>query len=220
MIELLIIRHGETAWNAERRLQGHVDIPLNEAGLLQARALSVALGNEHIDAIICSDLQRAIQTAEAIAQPKNLAPQINPLWRERSFGGFEGELINTLEQRFPLEYAAWRSYQVDSRFPVNAQGTDTGESVREFNTRIENALHEICAKYANQKIAVVAHGGILECAYRMSQQLPLNAPRKVSMLNASINRFKLSVFNSQLQLKLIQWGDVAHLDAALDEISS
>jgi probable phosphoglycerate mutase len=219
MIELLIIRHGETAWNVERRLQGHVDIPLNETGLQQARALSIALGNEHIDAIICSDLQRAIQTAEIIARPKNLVCQINPLWRERSFGGFEGELINTLEQRFPVEYAAWRSYQVDSRFPVNAQGVDNGESVRQFNARIENALIDMVANYADQKIAVVAHGGILECAYRMSQQLPLNAPRNVSMLNASINRFELSVVNGQIQLQLIQWGDVAHLDAALDEIS-
>jgi probable phosphoglycerate mutase len=219
MLELLIIRHGETAWNAEHRLQGHVDIPLNEAGLQQARAVAAALANETIDAVVCSDLQRALQTAAAIAQPKNLTCQINPRWRERSFGGFEGELIGTLEQRFPAEYAAWRSYQVDSRFPPNAQNEDSGESIRQFHSRIENALLELLEKHTDQKIVIVAHGGVLECLYRIAHQLPLHAPRQVSMLNASINRFELASAGGQIQLKLIQWGDVGHLDTALDEIS-
>ena len=222
MIELLIIRHGETAWNAERRLQGHVDIPLNEIGLQQARAVALALSNEAIDAVICSDLQRAMQTAEAIAKPKGLSCQINPHWRERCFGGFEGELIGNLEQRFPAEYAAWRSYQVDSRFPPDASNGDRGESVRQFHSRIENALLELCEHYADKKIVIVAHGGILECVYRIAHQLPLHAPRQVSMPNASINRFELNVTTQkipQIQLKLIQWGDVTHLVSPLDEIS-
>jgi probable phosphoglycerate mutase len=219
MIELMIIRHGETDWNLERRLQGGIDIPLNQTGVRQARALATALRNESFDAIVCSDLQRAIQTAQLIATPKNLQCQITPHWRERSFGGFEGELISTLAQRFPAEYAAWRSYEVDSHFPPNPQGLGCGESIREFNARISNALHDLCHRYANQKIAVVAHGGVLECAYRISQQLPLNAPRQVSMLNASMNRFELGMENGQLNLSLIQWGDVAHLEAAQDEIA-
>jgi probable phosphoglycerate mutase len=219
MITLLVIRHGETAWNAERRLQGHVDIPLNAAGMQQARAVAMALNNEAVDTILCSDLQRAIQTATAIADQKNLVIHADPAWRERSFGGFEGELINTLEQRFPVEYAAWRAYEVDSTFPANADGTFTGESIRQFHTRIETALLELCRQYANKKIAVIAHGGILECLYRIANQLPLNAPRQVTMLNASLNRFELSANQNQVSLKLIQWGDVSHLDVALDELT-
>jgi 2,3-bisphosphoglycerate-dependent phosphoglycerate mutase len=220
LIELLIIRHGETDWNAERRLQGHVDIPLNQAGLRQAQAVASALAAESIDAVICSDLQRAIQTAEAIANPHQLPVHIKSPWRERSFGGFEGELISTLEQRFPAEYAAWRSYEVDSLFPLNAKTRDSGESIRQFHTRIEAALRDLLHTNAGKKIALIAHGGVLECAYRIAQQLPLNAPRQVAMLNASINRFELSQHDGVMNFKLMQWGDVAHLDAALDEITS
>jgi len=219
MTELLLIRHGETAWNAERRLQGHIDIPLNDTGHLQAAALAAVLAGEPLEAVLCSDLQRAMQTAQAIAAPKNLPCQIDSQWRERSFGGFEGQLISTLEQRFPVEYAAWRAFEVDAQFPADAGGASLGESIRQFHTRIENALLQLSRQYANQKVVVVAHGGILECVYRISQQLPLNAPRQVAMKNASINRFELSSHQNQLSLKLTQWGDIAHLNSSLDEIS-
>ncbi len=222
MIELLLIRHGETAWNVERRLQGHVDIALNDTGVRQAQALAAALSVEHLDAIVCSDLQRAIQTAQHIAAPRNIACQINPSWRERHFGGFEGELINKLEQRYPAEYAAWRRYEIDTPFPPD-KSDERGETIRQFHARIETALLDLVLQFAQsgavKKIGVVAHGGVLECAYRIAHQLPLHAPRTVSMLNASINRFELRVAANQPQLKLVQWGDVAHLDAALDEIS-
>lgn len=218
MIKLLLIRHGETDWNLERRLQGHVDIPLNSTGIQQANALAQALDCETIDAAVCSDLQRAIQTAQAIANRKNLRCQTKSEWRERSFGGFEGELINVLEQRFPAEYAAWRALEVDSQFPANAQGKINGETIRQFNARMELALRNLYQQYSHQTVALVAHGGVLECIYRIAQQLPLNAPRQVTMLNASINRFEFSMHQDQINLRLIRWGDVNHIPAALDEI--
>ena len=218
MIELLLIRHGETDWNTVRRLQGHIDIPLNDTGLNQARLLGAALQNEHLDAVLCSDLQRAVQTAQAIATLKNLPCQISDQWRERSFGGFEGQLINTLEQRFPVEYAAWRAYETDSQFPYNADSGHHGETIRQFHARIEAALIALCQTYPDQKVAVVAHGGVLECVYRISRQLPLNAPREVSLLNASINRFEVRLHENQLDIRLVQFGDIAHLSTALDEI--
>ncbi|PRC91569.1 histidine phosphatase family protein [Solimicrobium silvestre] len=220
MIELLLIRHGETAWNAERRLQGHLNIPLNDAGLQQAQALALALKNESLDAIICSDLQRAMQTAQAIAQYQNQQCIIEPAWRERCFGGFEGELISQIEQRFPAEYAAWRAYEIDMQFPANAQGEFNGESIRQFHTRIEQVLLELSQRFQHGKIVVVAHGGVLECAYRIAHQLALDAPRQVSMLNASINRFELSSDQDSVKLKMLQGGDVAHLELALDELNA
>ncbi len=219
MIELLLIRHGETDWNVERRLQGNIDIGLNDNGRQQARALAMALRNDHLDAIVCSDLQRAVQTAQEIAALKNLPCQINPQWRERSFGGFEGELISTLEQRYPAEYAAWRAHEPDSQFPANAQGVFSGETIRQFTARIDTALKELALGNDRKKIAVIAHGGVLECTYRIAMQLPLNAPRQVTMKNASINRFELSIDQNRHMLKLVQWGDISHLDTALDEIT-
>jgi len=219
MIELLLIRHGETDWNVERRLQGNIDIPLNANGRQQARALALALRVEKLDAILCSDLQRAVQTAQAITDLNNLPCEIHPAWRERSFGGFEGQLISTLEQQYPVEYAAWRAHEVDSQFPANAEGQFTGETIRQFTARIENALRDLARNHAGKKLAVIAHGGVLECAYRIAMRLPLNAPRQVTMKNASINRFELSSDPEQFELKLIQWGEVGHLDATLDEIT-
>lgn len=218
MTELLLVRHGETSWNAQRRLQGHRDIALNSVGLEQAQAVATALKNVAIDAIICSDLQRAQQTAQAIAQYHTLICQIQPELRERSFGGFEGHLIAELETLFPSHYAAWRAHEVDSQFPPNAAGEFTGESVRQFHQRIENALVTLAHQYPQQTIVVVAHGGVLECAYRIARQLSLDAPREVSMLNASINRFELQATAQGLKLSLIEWGDVRHLEKSLDEV--
>lgn len=218
MVELLLIRHGETAWNLERRLQGNVDIPLNATGLQQARALASALENEKLDAIISSDLQRAIQTANALAASRHLTCVIDPQWRERSFGGFEGQLIDTLEQRFPAEYAAWRSYQVDSPFPMNPDTNTSGETVRQFHQRVAGAMLKLAQQYQGQKVAVVAHGGVLECAWRIAHRLPLNAAREAVMKNASINRFVLRLENNEAVLDLQQWGDIAHLDMTLDEL--
>ncbi len=218
MVELILIRHGETAWNLERRLQGNVDIPLNATGLQQAMALANALDNEPLDAIISSDLQRAIQTANALAASRSIQRETDPQWRERSFGGFEGHLIDSIEEHFPAEYAAWRSYQVDSPFPVNPDTQTRGETVRQFHQRIAGALVNLARQRAGQKVAVVAHGGVLECAWRIAHRLPLHAARETAMKNASINRFALRIENGEPVLDLQLWGDVRHLDSTLDEI--
>ena len=222
MIELILIRHGETDWNVAQRLQGHLDIALNETGRAQAQALAEQLAKETLDAVVCSDLQRALHTAQAIAQRQQLTCQIDAQWRERNFGGFEGELVSTLKQRFPVEYAAWRSHDVDGPLPPNPDGTLTGETIRCLHRRIEQALLSLCrqhdALHQVRKVAVVAHGGILECIYRMARQLPLNAARQVGMFNASINRLRLYVTNQQVHVELVNWGDVAHLRTSMNEI--
>src|SRR5690349_6665287 len=117
MTEILLIRHGETAWNAARRLQGHLDIPLNDHGQRQAEAVARALQDTPIDAIYSSDLQRARATAQPLADAHDLALQLDAALRERCFGAFEGLIYEELEARFPVAYTQWRVRDPDARFP-------------------------------------------------------------------------------------------------------
>lgn len=210
--EILLIRHGETAWNIVKRLQGHTDIPLNAEGRRQAKALAIALENEKLAAIISSDLQRAVQTAGEIARLQGLPTRIDTDLRERCFGGFEGQLYSELPHMYPAEYAAWRACEPDAEFPP---GENPGETIRRFAARILPCVSHYARQFSGQKIAIVAHGGVLECVYREAKRLPLNAKREVTIFNASINRFRFT----DGQFELLQWGDIAHLDAGLlDEI--
>ena len=211
--DILLIRHGETAWNAERRLQGHLDIPLNEEGERQAALLAGALAAEPIDVLIASDLRRARQTAQAVADLRGLALDIEPALRERGYGGFEGLLYSEIEQRFPREFAAWQARDVEAQLPP---GRNVGESFRTFFDRATGAILALAAAHPGKTVALVAHGGVLECAYRLAQGLPLETPRDFKVYNASINRFR---FDPAGGLVLHSWGEVDHLrPAVLDEL--
>jgi probable phosphoglycerate mutase len=210
---IVLIRHGETAWNAERRLQGHIDIALNPEGRRQAGAVAEALAGERFDTVISSDLQRALHTAEAIAAAHGLAVRTDPALRERCFGGFEGLLYADIEQRFPAEFAAWQARTIDALMPPGARNAET---FRQFNDRVLAAILGWAAAMPGQSIALVAHGGVLECAYRAATGLPLETPRTFAVLNAGINRFTVD----KGQLRLASWGEVAHLaPRTLDELS-
>lgn len=218
MTEILLIRHGETAWNAEKRLQGHLDVPLNEEGLRQAAALGRALLDEEFDIIISSDLQRARQTAQAIAAPRGMEVKIDAGLRERCYGAFEGLLYADINGCFPEAYAAWKARDIDARFPA---GERVAETLREFSQRSIDTIERIVKGGTYRRIALVAHGGVLECAYRAAQGIGFEHARDFDILNASINRF---IWNGQ-KLQMQQWGDIAHLleadssdSLALDEL--
>lgn len=209
---ILLIRHGETAWNAEKRLQGHLDIALNAEGERQAAMLGAALAAERIDHIISSDLQRARQTAEALARVRGTQVGIDPALRERCYGGFEGSLYSEIAARFPLEFAAWQARDVDAELPP---GANQGETFRQFYGRTTEAIARHALAHAGKTIALVAHGGVLECAYRQALGLPLETPRDFKVLNASVNRFVVE----EGVLKLVSWGEVGHLQpAVLDDV--
>ncbi len=210
---IVLIRHGETAWNAERRLQGHIDIALNAEGVRQAEALAGALADEPFDAIFSSDLQRAYQTAQAVGRSQAMPVQPDPALRERCFGGFEGLLYAEIEQRFPLEFAAWQARNADGVMPPGAR---VAETFRQFYQRCIGAITHLAAQRPGQALALVAHGGVLECAYRAALGLSLETPRNFPVLNASINRFTAR----DGKLTLVSWGEVAHLQrGVLDELS-
>jgi probable phosphoglycerate mutase len=210
---ILLIRHGETAWNAERRLQGHLDIPLNGEGERQAALLAEALAGESLDVLVSSDLARARQTAQAVATLRGLPLQVEPGLRERGYGGFEGLLYAEIEQRFPHEFAAWQARNVDAALP---EGKNIGETFRAFFERATGAILALAGRHPGKTLALVAHGGVLECAYRLALGMPLETPRDFKVFNASINRFVLE----DGKLVLQSWGEVGHLrPAVLDELN-
>lgn len=212
MTKILLIRHGETAWNAVRRLQGHTDIPLSPTGERQAQALAQALAKEPLDAIISSDLGRAVQTAQAVAA---LHPQV-PLHtdaglRERGYGAFEGLLYTEIAERYPIEFAEWQARNVDAVMPA---GERLAESFRQFYQRCLDGIARWADQYPQQAIVIVAHGGVLECAYRAANGLTLDGPRDFAIRNATVNRFRMEAG----VLAMESWGEAIHLDGALDEM--
>ncbi len=212
MTRILLIRHGETAWNAVRRLQGHIDIPLSPTGERQAEALARALAAEPLDAIISSDLERALQTAQAVAaHHPHLPLHTDPGLRERGYGAFEGLLYTEIAERYPVEFAEWQARDVDAVMPA---GDRVAESFRQFFQRCQDGIARWAERYPQQSILIVAHGGVLECAYRAARGLSIDGPRDFQVKNASINRF---TFDKGV-LSLDQWGEVAHLSASLDDI--
>lgn len=206
--ELVLVRHGETAWNRARRIQGHIDIELNDVGHRQARRAGRRLATEPIAAIISSDLLRARQTADAIAQACRLPIEIDARLRERAFGAFEGRGHAELQRDCAADYARWRSREPDFALPGG------GESLAGFQQRVEQVLHEITERHAGARVVVVTHGGVLDAAYRIGSGLAITAPRTVDLLNASLNRLR----RVQGRFELAGWADVAHLAETLDDI--
>jgi probable phosphoglycerate mutase len=210
---ILLIRHGETAWNAVRRLQGHIDIPLNAEGERQAAALARALAAEQLDAIVSSDLQRAMQTAQAVAGlHAGLSLQTDAGLRERAYGVFEGMLYQDIQQQYPDDFARWQARDVEAVMPA---GGRVAESFHQFYDRAIGGLLAVAANHAGRTVAVVAHGGVLECAYRAARGIQLDSPRDFQVKNASINRFTMV----DGKLVLDSWGEVEHLAlAAMDDV--
>lgn len=202
---ILAVRHGQTAWNADSRIQGHTDVALDAVGAWQAERLAQTLGEQEIHAIYSSDLARARQTAAPLAARKGLPAQIDSGLRERAFGEFEGLSFAQIEQRWPDQSARWR--RRDPEF-----GARGGEVLRAFRERAVAAVTRLALAHRGQCIALITHGGVLDLLYREATRVALDAPRTWQVANASINR----LLHSGEGLVLVGWADVGHLDAAHD----
>ena len=177
---LIAVRHGETAWNREARIQGHTDIPLNDTGLWQAERVGAAVGQEAIEAIYSSDLQRAHLTAQAIGRAAGVAVRLEERLRERHFGELEGLTHEEIHSRWPDQARRWKQ-----RDP--AYGPVGGETLTEFHDRCVGTLVRLAQRHLGQTIVVVAHGGVLDCFYRAANGIDLTAPRSWTIGNATIN---------------------------------
>jgi len=206
---IVAVRHGETVWNAEMRMQGQLDTRLSARGERQARRTAAALAGEGIEAIVSSDLVRAAATAAAIAEVVGLPVATDTGLRERSFGVFQGWTYAEIDARWPEEAARWRRH--DPTF-----APEGGESLVEFDARAVAALTRIAAAARGRTILVVSHGGVLDCLYRAATGLGLDAPRSWQLANAAINRV---LFTGE-RFTLVGWSDTAHLeDGTLDDAS-
>lgn len=206
---ILAIRHGETAWNVDTRIQGQLDVPLNDKGRWQAKRLAEALADAGISALYASDLQRAWQTAQPLAEAAGVAARPEPGLRERAFGVFEGLTWAEIERDHPEASERWRRRDPDF-------GPAGGETLAAFYARCVACITALAERHPGEVLAVVAHGGVLDCLYRAAARVDLQAPRTWQLGNASINR----LLHTPQGLALVGWADTGHLDAAVhDEFS-
>lgn len=200
-LRIILVRHGETAWNHQRRYQGHRDVPLSLTGRWQAERVAGRLAGEKLRAVYSSDLQRARQTAEAIARLHGLRVLARPGWREMDFGEWEGYTHAEIAERYPDLLPRWLKEVAAVRVPG-------GETLQEVQARAMGEWKEITAAHPGGTLAVVAHGGIIRVLLLTLQGEPLSSfwdlvvgPASVSVVVGEEGRFRVVTIN-----------DCSHLD--------
>ncbi len=202
MTQLILIRHGETLWNTERRMQGQLDSALTERGVWQACRLGERLQALPFTTLYSSDLPRARLTAQGIADVTGHAIIDDERLRERHFGLFEGMTRAEMEKLDPEIYVRFMSR--DPHYAVPG-----GESPAGFFARCRAVLEELATRHAGETIAIVTHGLVLDAAYRAATGLALEAQRPVPLVNASLNWFVCDGGRWSAG----RWGDADHLGA-------
>lgn len=199
-VTMCVVRHGETEWNAARRVQGQLDVPLSEVGRAQARSLSQALPEGRFSALYCSDLQRVQQTAAPAAERLGLEARIDAGLRERHYGSFQALTFPEAMERLPEQYALYQARDPEFDF-----GGD-GESLRDFSARALGCLTGIARRHPGEEVLVFTHGGVLEMAYRRANGMDLSAPRNFKTPNCALNWIEVGE-----QWKVLGWADCGHL---------
>lgn len=207
-VEFVLVRHGETAWNAEGRIQGHLDVPLNPTGLAQADAVGERLRAEAFDRIYASDLARAFCTALPAVGGNEDRIQREQRLRERHLGVLQGLTTDEAAAGAPEAWQAFRARHPD--LPLEG-----GESLGDFSRRVIGLMTDLVHRHAGQRILLVTHGGVLDVAYRHATGMPFSALRDFPIYNASVNvlRHRDGIWS------VVSWGDVGHLpqERAMDD---
>lgn len=204
MIDLWLVRHGETDWNRELRFQGHLDAPLNALGTRQAQRLGQYMAAHAPRPLLVSDLLRTRQTADPLSGQWQTSPLPDPLWREQAFGVIEGLTIQEVHERHPDVVQGWRSHDPDFA-PTG------GESRRQFHARVMQAVQALLERCRQQGWAspvVVSHGGVLDMIYRSATGQPLAGPRECLIPNAGINHVR----TDGVRFEIVQWAQTVHLE--------
>ncbi|XP_059644223.1 phosphoglycerate mutase-like protein 4 isoform X2 [Cornus florida] len=195
--EIIVIRHGETEWNANRRIQGHLDISLNEVGRQQAVAVGDRLSTEpKISVVYTSDLKRALETAEIIARSCGGLEVIkDPDLRERHLGDLQGVEYDEVPKVSPKAYEAFTSHRTDQEIPGG------GESLDQVCQRCTSSLQKI-----GERVAMVTHGGVV---IALQKQASPSEHSGGKVLNAALNVFHL--YDGDIWTIEV-WGDINHLN--------
>lgn len=204
---LCIVRHGETDWNAQKRIQGHIDVPLNAVGLSQAAAAAAGLAGLRFRAVYSSDLSRAWQTAKAAAGVlgAELLPAVG--LRERNYGVFQGRTAAEMAREHPDIHARYQARDPHYNFV-------TGESLESFAARVVGEVEALASRHVGESLLLISHGGALDICYRRATDRPLSTPRDFTIPNAAFNWFEVGPAG----WRLLAWGDRKHLEQALEEV--
>jgi len=202
--DLILIRHGETAWNRELRFQGHADVPLNDTGHEQARRIGLRLAGETAQHLISSDLMRAQQTAAPAALQLSLPVVTSAGLREQYFGIVEGMRSDEIQTLHPRAWEEWLEFREDHAMPE-------GETAREFHARIIAALGTIAVAHKGQHLIVVTHGGVLDMVWRTAKGQSLSGPRQSDIPNAGFNRIRIADPAAPEAIEIVEWADTRHL---------
>ncbi len=202
-----LIRHGETDWNGEKRIQGHIDIDLNAAGEAQARGLRRGLSEHSFAAAYSSDLLRAWHTALIATADLAIAVSPAPTLRERHFGVLQGITSQEASVQRPDVFHHHRARTPDYDY-------ESGESLIAFQGRVMAGLGALAERHPGQSVLAFTHGGVLDVVHRAATGRALDAPRDFTLPNAAFNW----VEHGPDGWRLISWADCAHLNRALDEV--
>ena len=203
MTRICFVRHGETDWNIERRMQGHIDLLLNAKGEEQAQALGRFFSGQQADALYSSDLLRARQTAQPIADALQRPMNVTVALREQHFGRCEGKVFAEIAALNPDDAQALISRDPDYATPGG------GESRRRHEARILGCVAGLVSAHCDcgRTLVVVTHGGVLDVIYRRVHGLPSDAPRDYPIPNAGLNWVSIAAD----QWLIERWGETAHL---------
>ncbi len=203
---ICFIRHGETDWNVEKRIQGHTDIPLNETGRAQALAMAFNAAHQRFHAIYSSDLKRTMETAQALAQREDQAVKPLPQLRERHYGVFQGITAAEGAVKYPEAYAHYVARDLEYDF-------ENGESLRGFAERVADGIDWLLRHHSGQTIAAISHSGVLDVIYRRATGRPLHTPRDFVIPNCALNWFHFDGQGWHLEA----WADRHYLHDVLTE---
>ena len=196
-----IVRHGETEWNAQGRIQGHTDISLSEKGIQQARLVAQRLAGVTLDVAYSSDLERSAQTARQILGERTIPLHTSPRLREYNKGVFEGLTPEETCQRYPELYEASQVNDLDFA-PTG------GESIRQTSVRMKAIMAELKTRHPDDNVLIVGHGGALRAAFVALMELPLEANWRFVMANCGLSVLDIYPDNAVLRL----YNDTSHLD--------
>ena len=203
---ICIVRHGETDWNLERRLQGQLETDLNAAGRVQAQATARGLEQHAFAALYSSDLRRTMQTATALAQRLALTVCPEAGLRERNYGLFQGRTAAELAHDYPDAHARFLTRDPDYDF-------DHGESLRNFAARVRETVARIASHHAGEAVLLVTHGGVLDIVYRRITGRDLSGPRDFPVPNAALNWIEIG----PQCWRLLAWAERSHLQRTLEQ---